>query len=1073
MIRSLALCLLFSPMLVSADELPVREVDGQPLAANAKRLVEALQYLGSPLPTTTETELLAATKRHDAKAIQQILDAQVAFGVSVESDSSLKLMRGKAKLTLQQAGFTSVLVKILNPHEVEARLVITSPQAGPVYAGVHPLSMRRQQQQGLRVNQNVDAKDDRFLAVEMFESPPLARRLSGLEVEYAVALLYSSISGQQRAEIGFELAEKATSNRLPIQFEIRPAVPVSLTVRDADGTATMAKLLFRDAAGRVYPPQPKRLAPDFFFQPHIYRADGETVLLPPGRFFMHYSRGPEYHVLEQEVTVKNRQDAAIRVDLKRWIDSEKHGFFSGDHHIHAAGCAHYTIPTQGVTPEDMFRQVKGEGLNVGCVLTWGPCFDHQRNFFAPSAAEISEPRTVLKYDLEISGFGSQRLGHVCLLNLKDQTYPGSEGTSTKGWPTWTTPVMRWAKQQGGVTGYAHSASGLMITPGAAAQRLLAKGDRDGNALLSQGEAKSQLLPEAFAASDTNSDGQLDEQELTASHDRVADELPNLAIPEMNGVGAMEICVSTAEGVCDFISAMDTARIQEWNCWYHLLNCGFPLKVSGETDFPCMSSRRVGQGRVYVQLGEPKQVDFPEWCAALAAGRSYVSDGFAHAVDFRVANQRPGFGDVRLDNPDKIKVTAQVAFAREQPLAVAYGGVTPDSGRRLVGDTILLHGPRDRRSQVGGERLVELIVNGQVVAAIPVPADGAIHDLEFEVAVDRSSWIALRQFPQLHTNPVNVIVQDQPIRVSRKSALWCIETIELLWKNRGARIAENERAEAEAAFQRAIEVYRRIAAEADEHVEGYGAVMNEQGFRIHTLHSKLQRGPTKVRVLLPDRIEDQKQYRAVYVLPVEAGDGRHYGDGLEEIKRLGLHNELGVICVAPTFADLPWYADHPTDLLIRQESYFVNEVVPFVQTNYPVASEPNGRLLVGFSKSGWGAFSLLLRHPEKFGKAAAWDAPLTMSRYGRFGSRPIFGTQDNFELYQVTRLLSKRAAELTQEPRLIHLGYGNFREHHEAIEELLDELQIRHIYHDGPHRKHVWGSGWLAEAMRALAADQVE
>ena len=46
--------------------------------------------------------------------------------------------------------------------------------------------------------------------------------------------------------------------------------------------------------------------------------------------------------------------------------------------------------------------------------------------------------------------------------------------------------------------------------------------------------------------------------------------------------------------------MDTARLLEWNCWYHLMNCGFPLKVSGETDFPCMSGTRVGQGRVYVQ-----------------------------------------------------------------------------------------------------------------------------------------------------------------------------------------------------------------------------------------------------------------------------------------------------------------------------------------------------------------------------------------------------------------------------------------------------------------------------------------
>ena len=61
--------------------------------------------------------------------------------------------------------------------------------------------------------------------------------------------------------------------------------------------------------------------------------------------------------------------------------------------------------------------------------------------------EVSEPLTIVKYDLEISGFGSQSLGHVCLLNLKEQEYPGSEGTKTKGWPTWTTPVLMAEVQQ--------------------------------------------------------------------------------------------------------------------------------------------------------------------------------------------------------------------------------------------------------------------------------------------------------------------------------------------------------------------------------------------------------------------------------------------------------------------------------------------------------------------------------------------------------------------------------------------------------------------------------------------------
>src|SRR5262249_12615891 len=156
-------------------------------------------------------------------------------------------------------------------------------------------------------------------------------------------------------------------------------------------------------------------------------------------------------------------------------------------------------------------------------------------------------------DVEISGFGSQALGHVCLLNLRDQTYPGSEGTKTKGWPTWTTPAMRWAKQQGAVTGYAHSGSGLDVDPQSAARPLLRDLDADKDGKLSADEASKGLLPEDFAAIDGDMDGFLSEQELAASARRVFGDwpkgppgrLPNYAIPEMNGIGAQEICVTVA------------------------------------------------------------------------------------------------------------------------------------------------------------------------------------------------------------------------------------------------------------------------------------------------------------------------------------------------------------------------------------------------------------------------------------------------------------------------------------------------------------------------------------------------
>lgn len=808
-------------VLVDAQEVErIGNVEGQPLAANVQRVAESLEFLGTPLDVELKEQLDAAGKQRDAKSLQTLLDPSVAFVVTINPEVRVKVQRGPAKVILQQGGFTPALVKIINQSTIAKPLRISSPQAGPVYAGAALPILKRQAQTELNENENTQGKTDRFLSVEMFHGPPMTRQLSGLEAEYAIALLSSSEAGKREATIEFDVGQGTQDigfrGEVPLVFETKPAVPVQLSIRDVDGTPTAARLTIRDASGRVYPPQPKRLAPDFFFQPQIYRHDGDQVLLPPGKFTVEFSRGPEYLDQLRELEVSASGETTLELSLKRWVNPMQYGFYCGDHHIHGAGCSHYELPTKGVRPEDMFVQVKGEGLNVGCVLTWGPCFEFQRQFFNPKAHNLSEPFTLLKYDLEISGFGSQALGHVCLLDLKDQTYPGSDGTKEKGWPTWTVPVLKWCKDQGGVTGYPHSA--LQVNPMSGAKLLLKQWDRNQNETLSAEECVSALLPESFAMIDEDRNTELSEHELAASLGRAADQLPNLAIPDMSGGGALEICVSTAEGVCDFISAMDTARIPEWNTWYHLMNCGFPLKVSGETDFPCMSSRRVGQGRVYVRLGDVDHVDFSAWCQGLAKGRSYVSDGFAHALEFTVNGSRPGEEDVTLKTAGNVQVSATVAFSPETPVGVAYGTEATPLGRRMLGDTVHLHAPRSMERVRGGERIVELVVNGAAVARKTIPADGKQHPVAFEVPVSKSSWVALRHFPQLHTNPVNVLVAGKPIRASRNSARWCYDVVTQLWDARHQRIAEPERPAARAAYDRALKRFEQIAAESAESAE---------------------------------------------------------------------------------------------------------------------------------------------------------------------------------------------------------------------------------------------------------------
>ena len=186
-------------------ELATVEVDGQPLGANVLRLDKALAYLGRPLAEATREALQTAAKDRDARRLQQILDPLVLFEVSINPELRVKVTRGPAPAQLQQSGYTPVLVKVLNEGTIANRLRIRSPQIGPVYAGASLGILKRQAQTELNDNENVQGDTDRFLDAEIFRAAPMTPTLSGLAVEYVLALIYSSEQGQREATIGFDI----------------------------------------------------------------------------------------------------------------------------------------------------------------------------------------------------------------------------------------------------------------------------------------------------------------------------------------------------------------------------------------------------------------------------------------------------------------------------------------------------------------------------------------------------------------------------------------------------------------------------------------------------------------------------------------------------------------------------------------------------------------------------------------------------------------------------------------------------------------------------------------------------
>jgi hypothetical protein len=742
------LCALAAAQETGHQHTPPAPVSLQPLAQQVRQLEEALNYLGQPLPPAAHQRINAAIGKDERTAVaevESVLDAYALAVVDINPESRVKVEQGAAKPELVEAGTRLFLVKVINNAHVTAPLHVESPNSGNVY-----VRSNGEPAPAIRLTPRESA--ERWADISLYQRPPMRPRLSGLALEYAVLEIFSRDPGQRSAKISFNVGQGTQDvgfrNDVTILFTALPARPITLRVKDENGKPAMASFIIRDRLNRLYPNPAKRLAPDFFFQPQVYRADGETVQLPAGYYTVQYNGGPEYLPHTREYAVDAAGPAEFSFELDRWIDPSRLGWYSGDHHVHAAGCSHYMNPAEGVEPKDMIRQILGERLNVGSVLTWGPDYYYQKQFFSGKDDALSQPDRLMHYDLEVSGFPSSHAGHIVLLNLKDQDYPGTK--RIEDWPTWDLPIFRWAKSQGAVVGFAHSGFGLQVT---------------------------------------------------------GKELPTYEMPGFDSIGANEYIVDvTHPNTVDFISAVDTPYVWELNIWYHTLNVGFRTRISGETDFPCIYDGRVGIGRTYAKVDGPLSYD--AWTRSLQSGRSYVSDGKAHLMDFRVNRQDVGANasELQLSGPATVTVTVKAA---------AYLPVLPDEALRSRSYDQEPYWDVER-ARIGETREVpvEIVVNGKPVARRNLLADGAVRELKFEVPVTESSWIAARVLPAAHTNPVFALVAGKPIRASRQSAEWCLNAVNQCWSQKAPRISVSELGEAKRAYDHARDVYRQLIRECE-------------------------------------------------------------------------------------------------------------------------------------------------------------------------------------------------------------------------------------------------------------------
>jgi Tryptophan-rich Synechocystis species C-terminal domain/Putative esterase len=227
-------------------------------------------------------------------------------------------------------------------------------------------------------------------------------------------------------------------------------------------------------------------------------------------------------------------------------------------------------------------------------------------------------------------------------------------------------------------------------------------------------------------------------------------------------------------------------------------------------------------------------------------------------------------------------------------------------------------------------------------------------------------------------------------------------------------------------------------------------------------------PFEVRVLAPTNPSVDYEHSFLFTLPVEAGLAQStFGDGLNELQKLDVQDQYNTTIIEPIFPIDPWYADNPNDATINYETFTAKILPAWVDSNFATTGTEEN-LLLGFSKSGYGALDLILKHPDVFDAVAAFDFPADAaayngSPYGSYGTDANF--QDNYRLSD-TFIDAWKAPFLAQDRILISEG-SVFATQVADFDTLLTSQGVEHTLLTQTSDSHNWDGGWLSDAVAGL------
>lgn len=134
-----------------------------------------------------------------------------------------------------------------------------------------------------------------------------------------------------------------------------------------------------------------------------------------------------------------------------------------------------------------------------------------------------------------------------------------------------------------------------------------------------------------------------------------------------------------------------------------------------------------------------------------------------------------------------------------------------------------------------------------------------------------------------------------------------------------------------------------------------------------IDSKILHQEEAFSIYLPEHYNDSNTYPTLYLLHGYGGNENSWieGDIHKTLDSLILHKQLPeVIVVFPNGHNSYFMNDYSKSYLY--EDYFIEEFMPFIDSNYNTSTIQSKIAIAGLSMGGFGATLLPIKHPSKFG-----------------------------------------------------------------------------------------------------------